>query len=156
MIEETGINDLVLVHIEGEPAFFGRIEDITPDTKPGWWHAHIMVLSIPPRMITWILEKNQINGKPFTMGGVPIMLEKVISEYKKEEKTEEEEEVKSPKVISLGKKGKKDKNKKSGKNILEDKVIKIEEKTPEEVSQIDEKDKGKIISLADRFKNKKG
>jgi len=126
----TEINDLILVYIEGIPAFFGRIEDITPDIKPGWWHVHIMVLTIPPGMISWILEKSQINGKDFTMGGVPIRIEKVISPYKQEMEIDEEDglEAEDGKIIPLG-------------------GIKEEDREERE-----DRGEGKIISLMDRLK----
>jgi len=127
---ETEIIDLILVYIEGIPAFFGRIEDITPDIKPGWWHVHIMVLTIPPGMISWILEKSQINGKDFTMGGVPIRIEKVISPYKQEMEIDEEDglEAEDGKIIPLG-------------------GIKEEDREERE-----DRGEGKIISLMDRLK----
>jgi hypothetical protein len=75
----TTIHDLVSVHIENKPAFFARIEDIVPDVKPGWWKVSLLVLTNPLQVFTWILEESQINGAPFTMGGTPIMLEKVVS-----------------------------------------------------------------------------
>ncbi|MRR53837.1 MAG: hypothetical protein EG822_04895 [Deltaproteobacteria bacterium] len=75
----TTIHDLVSIHIENQPAFFARIEDIVPDKKPGWWKVSLLVLTNPLQIFTWILEESQINGTPFTMGGTPIMLEKVVS-----------------------------------------------------------------------------
>lgn len=75
----TTINDLVSVHIDNKPAFFARIEDITPDVKPGWWQVKLLVLTYPIQIFTWILEESQINGTPFTMGGTPVFLEKVVS-----------------------------------------------------------------------------
>lgn len=73
------INDLVLAHIDQKPAFYARIEDITPDVKPGWWKVKLLVLTVPLQVYTWILDESQVNGAPFTMGGTPIMLEKVVS-----------------------------------------------------------------------------
>jgi len=133
----TTVNDLILVYIEENPAFFGRIEDITPDMKPGWWHVHIMVLSIPPRMITWILEDSQIQGKGFTMGGVPIRLEKVSSPYKEEQEGRDEE----GKVIALGERQEEDKD--------EGKVIALGER------QEEDKDGGKVIALGERQEEEK-
>jgi len=134
------MNDLILVHIEENPAFFGRIEDITPDIKPGWWQVHIMVLSIPPRIITWILEDSQIQGKGFTMGGIPIRLEKVASPYKEEiEETEED-----GKVISIGERQEEEKKDEDGK------VISLEERQEEEKPQ--KSFESKVISLMDRRK----
>jgi hypothetical protein len=34
---------------------------------------------VPLQVYTWILDESQVNGAPFTMGGTPIMLEKVVS-----------------------------------------------------------------------------
>jgi hypothetical protein len=75
----TSISDLVTVYIEKKPSFFARIEDITPDVKPGWWQVKLLVLTNPPQIFTWILEECQIDGEPFTMGGTPVYLEKVTS-----------------------------------------------------------------------------
>jgi len=82
----TTIHDLVIVHIENKPAFFARIEDIVPDVKRGWWNVSLLVLTNPLQIFTWILEEGQIDGAPFTMGGTPIMLEKVVSPLEKEDK----------------------------------------------------------------------
>lgn len=78
------INDLVLVHVDGNPAFFARIEEISPDVKPGWWHVTLLVLGIPLQLYHWILDTSQIDGEPFTMGGIPIRLERVVSPYRPE------------------------------------------------------------------------
>ncbi|HJV33952.1 hypothetical protein [Geomonas sp.] len=75
----TTINDLVLAHIDNKPAFYARIEDISPDVKPGWWKVKLLVLTVPLQVYTWILDESQVNGAPFTMGQTPIMLEKVES-----------------------------------------------------------------------------
>jgi hypothetical protein len=75
----TATHDLVLVHIDEKPAFYARIEDISPDVKAGWWKVTLLVLTVPVQVYTWILDESQINGASFTMGGTPIMLEKVIS-----------------------------------------------------------------------------
>lgn len=75
----TAINDLVLVHIDNKPGFYARIEDVSPDVKAGWWKVKLMVLTIPVQIYTWILEESQINGAPFTMGGTPVLMEKVVS-----------------------------------------------------------------------------
>lgn len=82
----TTCNDLVLVHIDKKPAFYARIEDISADVKAGWWQVKLLVLTHPCQIYTWILEESQINGAQFTMGGTPVMLEKVISPLVPEEK----------------------------------------------------------------------
>src|SRR5512136_654540 len=80
----TGIHDLVLVHVDNRPGFFARIEAITPDVKPGWWQVKLLVLTMPLQVYTWILDESQIDGAPYTMGGTPIRLEKIISPVKDE------------------------------------------------------------------------
>lgn len=76
------VNDLVLVHIDNTPAFFARIEEISPDVKPGWWHVTLLALGIPLQLYTWILDTSQISGEPFTMGGTPVRLELVESPHR--------------------------------------------------------------------------
>jgi hypothetical protein len=126
----TTTGDLILVHVEGVPAFFGRIEDISADIKPGWFNVHIMVLSIPPQVITWILEEVQINGKTFTMGGTPIRIEKVESMYKR--LPQKKDDLGKQKVISLKRQNKPD---------------------AKDTEKEDESEAGsKVISLMDRFK----
>lgn len=73
----TKEGDLVLVHIEGKPAFFARIEKISPDPKPEWWQVKMLVLQVPLITVTWILREAYINGEEFTMGGHPMRLVKV-------------------------------------------------------------------------------
>ncbi len=81
----AGINDLVLVHIDNKPGFYARIENITPDVKPGWWQVKLLVLSFPLQVYTWILDESQIGGAPYTMGGTPVRLAKVESPVPREE-----------------------------------------------------------------------
>ncbi|MBI9074707.1 MAG: hypothetical protein JEZ02_04775 [Desulfatibacillum sp.] len=73
----TSIGDLVLVHHEGKPAFYARIEDITADHKPGWYHVLMLTLMVPSSEFSWILREEYINGDIFTMGGDEMRLEKV-------------------------------------------------------------------------------
>ncbi|HEY6839184.1 MAG TPA: hypothetical protein VI389_10610 [Geobacteraceae bacterium] len=75
----AALHDLVLVHIDNQPGFFARVEDISPDVKPGWWQVKLLVLTLPLQVYTWILDESQIEGAPFTMGGTPVRLEKVVS-----------------------------------------------------------------------------
>jgi hypothetical protein len=69
--------DIVLVYYEDEPAFFARIEDMTPDHKPHWSHVKLLVLQIPIIEVVWILREEYIKGAPFTMGGHTIRMELV-------------------------------------------------------------------------------
>jgi hypothetical protein len=88
--------DLVLVYMEGNPAFFARVEDISADFKPEWYQVKLLVLQIPLMVITWILRSAYINGDEFTMGGRPVRVVKVISP----EEVEEAEESKSKELMA--------------------------------------------------------
>jgi hypothetical protein len=76
---DTDIKDLVLIHISDKPTAYARIEAIEPDVKRGWWRVKLLILTFPLQVIVWILETDQINGTPFTMGGTPVRLERVVS-----------------------------------------------------------------------------
>jgi hypothetical protein len=113
----AGITDLVLVHIDHKPGFYARIEEIVPDVKPGWWQVKLLVLTFPLQVFTWILDESQVNGAPYTMGGTPVRLEKVVSPMVQTEipsktalVTEGGEKVKKKegKVVSLSDRKKKD------------------------------------------------
>jgi hypothetical protein len=105
------INDLVLVHVDNKPGFYARIEDISPDVKRGWWVVKLLVLTFPLQVYTWILDESQIDGAEFTMGGTPLMLEKIESPVHHEAPTKtvapkkstssEQSETERPKVVSL-------------------------------------------------------
>lgn len=111
------IHDLVLIHVDNKPGFYARVEEITPDVKPGWWVVKLLVLTFPMQVFTWILDDSQIVGADFTMGGTPLRLEEVVSpvelERAEEEKAERERELKArqdggtPKIISLSDRRKK-------------------------------------------------
>jgi hypothetical protein len=76
--EAIAPNDIVLVHFENKPAFFARVERIDPDYKRGWWRVKLFVLALPMQVITWIIDDEQIRGADFTMGGIPVRIEKAI------------------------------------------------------------------------------
>ena len=104
-------NDIVLIHVDNKPGFYARIEEITPDFKPGWWQVKLLVLTFPLQVFTWILDEFQLEGASFTMGGTPLRLAEVASPLELEriekEKDEKERQAKmremsgAPKVISL-------------------------------------------------------
>jgi hypothetical protein len=71
------INDLVLIHFEGAPMTFARIEDISPDVKKDWYHVRLLLLQVPLQTVTWILRDVYIDGDTFTMNGKEMRLEKV-------------------------------------------------------------------------------
>jgi hypothetical protein len=107
----AAVHDLVLIHVDNNPGFYARVEEINPDVKPGWWQVKLLVLTFPMQVFTWILDDNQIEGADFTMGGTPLRLEEVISpvELERVEKEQAEKELAqkirqdggAPKVISL-------------------------------------------------------
>ncbi len=68
------INDLVLVHLDRKPSFYARINDINPDVKKGWYQVELLILTLPPQTLVWILEEAHIQGQEFTMGGRPMKL----------------------------------------------------------------------------------
>jgi hypothetical protein len=70
-------NDLVLIYFEDNPLSFARIESILPDSKPDWFHVKLLMLQVPPQVVTWILRDVYINGTEFTMNGKRMRLVKV-------------------------------------------------------------------------------
>ena len=72
-------NDLVLIHQEDQPILFARIEEILPDAKPDWYHVKLLMLQVPPQVVTWILRDVYIDGQEFTMNSLRMRLEKVVS-----------------------------------------------------------------------------
>ena len=103
-------NDLVLIYYEDNPLSFARIESILPDSKPDWYHVKLLLLQMPPQLVTWILRDVYINGNEFTMNGQRMRLEKVVvpAEPKSLELVDNQDETDRPgeaagkaKVISL-------------------------------------------------------
>ena len=68
------VNDLVLVHLDRQPAFYARINEITPDVKRGWHQVELLILTLPPQNVVWILDQHHLQGEEFTMGGRPVQL----------------------------------------------------------------------------------
>jgi hypothetical protein len=92
---ERKIGDLVLVYVNESPSFYGRIENIEPDQKPGWYQVTFLFLGIPARMAVWILREEYIDGAPFTMGGTPLRLE-LVRPYKQMVLGADDENLESP------------------------------------------------------------
>lgn len=67
--------DIVLIYSEGAPLTFARIEEISPDIKPNWYHVKLLILQVPLHPITWILRDSYINGEEFTMDGRKVRLD---------------------------------------------------------------------------------
>ena len=72
------VDDVVLIYFEEQALSFARIEEILPDSKPGWYHVKLLLLQVPLQVVTWILREAYINGEGFTMGGNRIRLESVV------------------------------------------------------------------------------
>lgn len=73
----TTVNDIVLIHFEGAPMSFARVEDISADIKKDWYHVRLLLLQVPLQTVTWILRDVYINGEPFTMDGKQVRMEKI-------------------------------------------------------------------------------
>ena len=99
----TDIGDVILVYIEDQPAFFGRVEDMVPDIKPGWVRLKFLILQVPPTLGEWILRPEYVQGNEFSMGGRKVKIEKVIAPVEIQESEPEPESVASRKVIPLRK-----------------------------------------------------
>ena len=73
----TAENDIVLIYMEDQPLSFARIEGISADKKPNWYHVRLLLLQVPLQVVTWILRDVYIDGEEFTMHGNRMRLEKV-------------------------------------------------------------------------------
>jgi len=73
----AAVNDIVLIHLEGAPVSFARVESILPDAKKDWYHIKLLMLQIPLQAVTWILKDDYINGNEFHMNGQKMKIEKV-------------------------------------------------------------------------------
>ena len=73
----TTIGDVVEVYYRDKPAFYARIDSITPDIKKNWFMVELLILTTPLRKVTWTLREEYINGVPFTMEGNEIRIEAV-------------------------------------------------------------------------------
>ncbi len=71
-------NDIVLIYFEDKPLTFARIERISPDIKPNWYHVKLFILQVPLQTVTWILRDSYINGEEFTMNEKKMRLERVV------------------------------------------------------------------------------
>jgi len=100
----TDIGDVILVYIEDQPAFFGRVEDLILDSKPGWVRFKFLILQIPPTLGEWILRPEYVQGNEFSMDGRKMRIEKIVAPVEIQEPEPEPESTGSKKVIPLRKK----------------------------------------------------
>jgi len=75
----TCVNDIVLVYRENQPVFFARVEKISEDIKPGWFHLTLLMLTLPMQEITWILKDIYIDGTEFFINGDTMKIQKIES-----------------------------------------------------------------------------
>ncbi|RPI03330.1 MAG: hypothetical protein EHM72_01750 [Calditrichaeota bacterium] len=71
------VGEVIIIYVEDEPGFFARIEHIEPDRKKNWWQLNFLVLAIPLKTMSWILDDEQMRGQPFTMNGVSLQIKRV-------------------------------------------------------------------------------
>jgi len=71
------VGQVILVYIKEEPGFFARVERVQPDQKKGWWQMTFLVLAIPLKTMSWILDDEQMRGQTFTMNGVAMQIKQV-------------------------------------------------------------------------------
>ena len=79
MEKHTEPGDVVLVHLEDRPAGYARIEEIRSHVRPGWFECDLLFLGQPLQPVTWILERDQMDGTAFTMGGRPVRIERIVA-----------------------------------------------------------------------------
>jgi hypothetical protein len=96
----TTEGDVVLVYMDNSPAFFARVEQITADVKPGWFHVKLLVFQIPLLVVTWILKEAYFNGDEYTMGGHPMRMEKVVPPAEDQPSEEPEKAGRGKKISS--------------------------------------------------------
>jgi len=73
----TGEQDIVLIYYEDNPLTYARVESITADIKPDWYHVKLLMLEVPLQVATWLLRDTYINGGEFTMRGKKIRMARV-------------------------------------------------------------------------------
>src|SRR3954465_2085415 len=93
-------NDLIAIYVRGQLGLYGRVENIEPDVKPDWWIVRVMALTIPATYFNWILDSAQIEGEPYSMGGIPMQL-KLLPPPGKIEVEEVKTEKPKAKILSL-------------------------------------------------------
>lgn len=69
--------EVVLIHLNGDPAYFARVDRIEPDLKDGWWKLEFLLLALPTERITWVIREEHMAGAPFMIGETPIRIEQV-------------------------------------------------------------------------------
>lgn len=106
----NSIGDVVIIHIDNKPSVYARIEAIEADIKPKWYQVKLLFLSFPPQEISWILQREYLDGSPFTMKDIPIQILPLERSGHKKSQTLRKGGINNAKVISLNQiRAKKDK-----------------------------------------------
>lgn len=98
------IGEIIAVYVDNKPSVYARIEAYEADIRPGWYLVRMLLLTFPPQDVTWILREAQIDGEPFSMNSIPVILKKVEKttvSIKEEESPESEIEKSTGKIIKL-------------------------------------------------------
>ncbi len=98
--------ELVLIHYQDKPTLYARVETIELDVKKDWYQLTLLLLTIPPQVVTWILREEYIDGETFTMGGHTMRLADVQrvpdkAEGEEDSSSGEEIEAKPAKIIPI-------------------------------------------------------
>ncbi|MBF0228464.1 MAG: hypothetical protein HQK63_02545 [Desulfamplus sp.] len=125
-------NDIVLVYMEGSPVFFARIEAIWADVKRDWFNVELLVLQIPVKVVVWTLKDIYINGTEFFMGGKRMRIEVVNAPHQNFITDDDEDTALKEPVTHL-------------KSV----------KKPKPESESEEKEGGRVVSIAAFQKKKK-
>lgn len=69
--------EVILIHLDGSPAYFARVDRIEPDVKDGWWKLEFLLLTLPAERITWVIEESHMAGAQFMIGETLIWIEQI-------------------------------------------------------------------------------
>jgi hypothetical protein len=69
--------EVILIHLDGSPAYFARVDRIEPDVKDGWWKLEFLLLTLPAERITWVIEEPHMAGAQFMIGETLIWIEQI-------------------------------------------------------------------------------
>ncbi len=69
--------EVILIHLDGSPTYFARVDRIEPDVKDGWWKLEFLLLTLPAERITWVIEESHMAGAQFMIGETLIWIEQI-------------------------------------------------------------------------------
>jgi hypothetical protein len=70
-------SEVVLIHLNGDPAYFARVDSIEADLNDGWWKLEFLLLTMPVERITWVIREEHMAGAQFMIGDTLIRIEQV-------------------------------------------------------------------------------